>query len=524
MIKKLAASAKLYLLVFIMSFFIIAIGLYGIIEMKTMNQNTGTLYADRVYPLQQLSAIRFAYAAEIIASAEQVQTSKLGFKEAIKQILEAEKNITENWKAYLHTYLTPEEDRLAKQTSLSMKQSIKSIEKLKAVLNKEDMSGLNKIINQELYPALNPVIKQLSELIELQVTVGGAVYKDSNEVYQSSLKRLIILIMLSLVFAIPLCYYLIRNIKNLISDLNESNKTIKRSEEKLSAFIKYAGDAIFIMNESLFIVDVNESACKLLGYSRDELVSMRIPDIMTAAEKKSFPLQLDIIKKEGASLHERKLKRKDGIFVDIEVNVKLLKNVGYIAIMRDITERKKTELALKESEEKYRHLFQNSPACIIIWDPETLRILEVNDTVFNKYGYSKEEWNNMSILDYRSSEDHEKIKEFAKRYQELDEPLTRRAWQHLKKNGEKMQMEIESHRIVYNNRTAILSLAIDVTEQMNTQSALRKSEDSFRSLVDHAGDSIFMVDDSGIIFDTNLSATQLLNYTKKELIGMVQSG
>ncbi len=520
MINKITASSKLYMLVFIMSFFIIAIGVYGIIEMKTMNQNTGTLYADRVFPLQQLTTIRFAYAAKIISAVEQVQTSKLGFKEATKKILEAEKNIHENWKAYLLTYLTPEEDRLAKQTSVLMNQSIQSIEKLKAVLNKEDISGLNKIINQELYPAFNPVIEKLSELIELQVTVGAAVYKDSNKVYHSSLKRLILLIALSLILAIPLCYYLIRNIKDLIRDLKESNETIKKSEEKLWAFIKYAGDAIFIMNESLFIVDINESAGKLLGYSREELLRMRIPDIMTAAEQKSFPLRLDVIKKEGASLQERKLKKKDGTYVDIEVNIKLLENIGYISIMRDVTERKITELALKESEEKYRYLFQNNPAFIIIWDPQTLRILEVNNTVLDTYGYNKEEWEEMTILDYRSKEDHEKIKAFAKSMIESNEVITRRTWPHLKKNGEEMLMEVESHKIMYNKRNAILSLAIDVTEQMNTQTALRKSEDCFRSLVDNAADAIFMVDDSGIIFDVNLSASQLLNYTKKELIGM----
>ncbi|MDE3144967.1 MAG: PAS domain S-box protein, partial [Bacteroidota bacterium] len=235
---------------------------------------------------------------------------------------------------------------------------------------------------------------------------------------------------------------------------------------------------------------------------------------------KSFPLKIEIIKKEGGSLHERKIKRKDGTIAETEVNVRLLENIGYISIIRDITERKKAEHAIKESEEKYRHLFKNSPANIIIWDPETLRILEVNDSVFDKYGYSKEEWENMSVLDYRRKEDHEIIRGFAKRLLELDEPIKRRRWEHLKKNGEAMQMEIESHKIIYNNRNAILSLALDVTEQVNAQNALRKTEECFRSLIDHAADSIFMVDDSGIIFDVNLSASQLLYYTKDEFIGM----
>ena len=151
----------------------------------------------------------------------------------------------------------------------------------------------------------------------------------------------------------------------------------------------------------------------------------------------------------------------------------------------DITERKKAELALKESEEKYRYLFNNNPALIIIWDLENLRILEANDIALEEYGYTRREFLNMTVLDYRREEDHAKVKDFAQSLLTGTELKARRTWRHYKKNGQVMYMDITSHRIDYEGRKAVLSLAKDITEQIAAENQLKETYEDIRRLNTH---------------------------------------
>src|SRR6478735_10156898 len=103
-LNKIKASTKLYLLAFVMCVFIAGIGLYGIYEVKKMNQNTQTLYADRVLPIEQLTSVRFDYAVGILSSAQEVNSHSGNYGKALEQIRKAENNIAVNWKAYMRTY------------------------------------------------------------------------------------------------------------------------------------------------------------------------------------------------------------------------------------------------------------------------------------------------------------------------------------------------------------------------------------------------------------------------------------
>jgi PAS domain S-box-containing protein len=176
----------------------------------------------------------------------------------------------------------------------------------------------------------------------------------------------------------------------------------------------------------------------------------------------------------------------------------------------NILELNQSKQKLSESEEKYRYLFQNNPAYIIIWDLENLNVLEVNNQVIKRYGYTENEWQGMSVLKYRPKSDHELIKKFAEDAIHSDQQVLRRVWTHLTKDGEELLMEISSHKIYYKGHKAILSLGNDITEKEKAALAYRKSEEKFHSLVDHAADAIFMITAEGKIFDVNYAAVKLL--------------
>jgi PAS domain S-box-containing protein len=130
------------------------------------------------------------------------------------------------------------------------------------------------------------------------------------------------------------------------------------------------------------------------------------------------------------------------------------------------------ELAL--SEERYKNLFNNSPASIYIWDMDSLRILEVNDTAITHYGYSREEFCNLDLLDLRLPENHAEIIEYAKQARMGHVMNSVRTWKHIRKSGEEIYMHIASHKIIYKDRYVMMAMANDVTDRVLLEEKLRK--------------------------------------------------
>lgn len=394
MLTKLEASAKLYLLVFVMFLFAILLGFYGLSGMRTMNQNTRTLYEDRVVPLQQLTTIRYSYLNGIISSAEHAHAANITFSDAGKQVQETEKIISDNWKAYLLTYLTPEEDKLAKQVSVLMNQSVKTVEELKYVLKKEDPSPLDNLIKKELYPAVDPIILKLNELIELQIKIGGSLYRNSSEVYKWSLNKLLLLIILSLLFAVPFSYYLVRSIKRLIEDLKTSNDKIAQSEKKYRNIFENVQDVFYQTTLAGNILDVSPSCQALTGWSREELIGRSAASLYYFPEDRESGIA--ILKETGeVKEQEHFFKTKTGEQVNVSMNAHLISNAdgspSHIdGTLRNISKRKKAEEKLIQSEARLKEA--QALAHIGNWEIDMVNNIHTwSDEIYNIYGVSKEE-------------------------------------------------------------------------------------------------------------------------------------
>ncbi len=224
------------------------------------------------------------------------------------------------------------------------------------------------------------------------------------------------------------------------------------------------------------------------GYQAEELKYLKPLDLFDQDEKELLQQKIDQVFEQGTAEVEANFFTKDGTKIPYYFNGHAVQFEGIdylLGVGIDITERKKSEQAYKESEAKYRYLFNNNPALIMIWDLDNFKILEVNERVNELYGFTKEEFKGMTILDYRQEADHQKIKAFAERILNTDAPMLRATWQHVKKNGETMFMDIESHRIVYDNRNAILSLAKDITDQVIAKRQLKETYDDVRRLNAH---------------------------------------
>lgn len=386
----LKASKKLYLLVVVMSVFILGVGWYGIRKLKTINQHTQTLYTDRLIPMEQLTTVRFALAVDILSIAQKVRAHEISFEDARNRADLEQKNIVASWRAYKLTYLTPDEKEKSRQTDLLMTRTDQAIENFKILLQKNDSSRLDHFINNTLYPSINPVISKMNELIEMQVKVSSEIYDEGNDEYEMASRRFYILIFVSLISAIAFAFFVVRNIKKLIEDLKQSNNKITEIGERYQSLVEHAGDPIFLLNEDISFNEVNNSTCKLLGYSQDELRNMKITDVFAPGELERLPLQLDLLFKTKALLTERKWIKKDGTPIDIEMNVRLLDEKKYLCIARDITGRKRIEETVKESERKYRNIFENAQDVFYQASLSGV-ILDVSPSVKQHLGYTREE-------------------------------------------------------------------------------------------------------------------------------------
>jgi PAS domain S-box-containing protein len=151
----------------------------------------------------------------------------------------------------------------------------------------------------------------------------------------------------------------------------------------------------------------------------------------------------------------------------------------------DITERRQAEERLRESEERYRLLFENNPNPMWVYDVESLAFLAVNDAAVDTYGYSRAEFFQMTIKDIRPAEDVSRLLENIAR---VTTGLDRAGyWRHRKRDGRIIDVEITSHSLQFEGRPAELVLVNDVTERKAAEDGLRKSEALYRQAIEVAG-------------------------------------
>jgi two-component system cell cycle sensor histidine kinase/response regulator CckA len=187
----------------------------------------------------------------------------------------------------------------------------------------------------------------------------------------------------------------------------------------------------------------------------------------------------------------------------------------------DVSERVRAEQALKVSEEHYRRLFEANPNPMWVHDAESLRFLAVNEAATYGYGYSREEFLAMTIEDLRSPEDVAKLRGYLAAQSSDGRTALRRAgvWRHRRKDGTSLDVEVTTHDHEFEGRPASVVLALDVTDRVRGQEALRRSEARYRDLFENATDLIATTDVDGCLTAVNQAFKRTLGYEAAELLG-----
>ncbi|MEJ2054489.1 MAG: PAS domain S-box protein, partial [Calditrichaceae bacterium] len=256
----------------------------------------------------------------------------------------------------------------------------------------------------------------------------------------------------------------ITNLKNLEED------------HLLNQFIiDHASISIFRVGEDAAIQYVNEQACKSLGYTKEELCSMSIFDIDPVIKKDQWPDFEEFIKNKKSNTLESIHKRKDGSTFPVYITADYLKyhDKNYsISFTQDISERKKAENTILDSEKRYRLLFELESDAIFLIDNVSGRIMEANNAAAEMYGYSREELTSVRNTDL-SAEPTDTRRVTTSNTPNANQVVHIPLRYHRKKDGTVFPVEITGRFFIKKGRSVHIAAISDITERLKTENQMR---------------------------------------------------
>jgi PAS domain S-box-containing protein len=246
----------------------------------------------------------------------------------------------------------------------------------------------------------------------------------------------------------------------------------RQSEARFKALAETSTALIFIYQGERFTY-VNTASKQITGYSEEELLNIKFwelvhPDHREMVHQRGLARQRN---EKVPTRYEFKIITKDGkeLWLDFAASAIIYEGIpAGLGIAFDVTNRKLIEEQLQASELRYRLLFKANPHAMWLYDVDTLRFLDVNDAAVHYYGYSREEFLDMTIQDIRLEEDQKALKEHLQKTATQDGFNEAGIWRHRRKNGEIMEVEIISHTLVFDGHNAKMVLATEMTKQQRT--------------------------------------------------------
>jgi PAS domain S-box-containing protein len=146
-----------------------------------------------------------------------------------------------------------------------------------------------------------------------------------------------------------------------LTEWRRAQEELARAERRYSELVEQASDGIVMADSELHLVAVNSAACRMSGYERDELLRRSVQELIWPEDLTARPIRLKELREGGGIVTERRIRRKDGSPLPVEISAQALEDGGVQAIVRDVSQRRAVEEALRESEERFRLLYQYLP-------------------------------------------------------------------------------------------------------------------------------------------------------------------
>ncbi|SDG68986.1 PAS domain S-box protein [Desulfosporosinus hippei] len=316
------------------------------------------------------------------------------------------------------------------------------------------------------------------------------------------------------------------------------NKLVEDSAKKYQVLLEKARDIILMLDMKGSIIEANQAAVRAYGYTREELLDLTIFDLR---EEAHLTLQqMNQVGEQGILFETRHI-RKDSSRFPVEVSAYGTYIEGQrilVSIIRDITDRKKAEKLLMDSERRYRSLFEVAQDGIFLYEIQgeqsiDLKIIDVNIVACQRMGYSKDELLGKSVLNINKEGNRnyvsQMIQEIILKGQCTFENI------HVTKEGQEIPVEISTQLVEVDEKKCILSFVRDISERKKAETELLRSEEKQRRLYERYRSLILNMPDSfaynKVIYDEvgkpldyeileiNEAYEKIFNVTRKEIIG-----
>ncbi len=301
-----------------------------------------------------------------------------------------------------------------------------------------------------------------------------------------------------------------------------------RLEASYRDLVEQASDMIFTQDLAGRVTSMNLAGQRFLGRKSEEIIGNSFFNVFgIIPESNGFAASLGRPDQAHEFQHQFVARSATGEDRWLDMIVSPIKDkldvtVGFRGLARDVTERKRFEEALRDSEERYRLLFESTPQPIWVYNEESFHFLAVNEAATRIYGYTREEFLTMTITDIRASEDIPTL--MIKN--DPNDLVISSPWRHRTKDGKTIYVEISQHPVVFDGKNSRLVIVNDVTErklldekQQRLHASLQQSAMEWRQTFNAIDFPVLIVDLTGDIKRSNQAAEQIVGVEAEQILG-----
>lgn len=299
-----------------------------------------------------------------------------------------------------------------------------------------------------------------------------------------------------------------------ISERKQLRAQLEASERRFRTTFDHAAMGIANVDLSGNWIDVNQKYCDILGYTRQEMLTLSFRELTHPKDIPENVQYFEGLKRREFDQYavEKRYIHKKGHDVWVNLTVSLVTTgdgtpLHAIAIAEDITERKRAEEALRESEARFRTLFANIPLSAALIDPHSLKFLHFNDAAAQNLEYSRGEFAELTVYDIEAAMSHEDLSNME--FRRDPNQYVSFSTKHRTKSGKVRDIVVHIRPTVILGQVVNICVWVDVTESKRLENTLRDREQQLSTVLDALPVGVVIADADGKLIRANPAAERL---------------